>query len=84
MAVLHINNADSNAQIGPNDASKFRAIVWVGLVVGLAASSIFHSLVKEENANSGHNVRGANLRLPVLDVLCSMQTYQVVFCNQAY
>lgn len=77
LAVLHISNGDSNAQIGPQDASKFQIVVLIGLGIGLCTSAVFHFFVKEENEHSGHNVRGVNLRLPVAEVLCNIQTYQV-------
>lgn len=74
---MHLDNADSSAQIGPNDASKFRAVVFIGLLIGIGTSIIFHVFVKEEDDDTGLNVRGINVKLPVIEVLTNLQTYQV-------
>lgn len=52
-------------------------MVFIGLLIGIGTTIIFHIFVKEENDDRGHNVRGVNVKLPVLEVLRNPQTYQV-------
>lgn len=52
--VLHVTSDEYDAQIGPGDIHKFQKVVLIGITVGLVASIIFHSFVKE-NANGDGN-----------------------------
>lgn len=76
--VLHINSGSSEAQIGPQDASKFQTVVWTGLSIGFVASILFHYFIKEGNGYVGNNVRGGDLRLPISELLCNVEVYQVI------
>lgn len=76
--VLHISSDNpDDAQIGPNDAPEFQKVVWIGLAIGIFASFIFHIFVKESNGHTGNDVRGGQLRTSVVDLLTSVEVYQV-------
>lgn len=72
-----MNNGNSEAPVGPNDAGKFQQIVWIGLGIGICASFIFHFFIREGEGYGGNNVRGSQLRRSVSELLCSAEVYQV-------
>jgi Na+/melibiose symporter-like transporter len=76
-AILHINSGGEQSKIGPDDADKFQHVVWIGLSLGIVSSLIFHIFIKEEGAFGTNNVRGTQLRTPVIDLLLSPEVYQV-------
>ncbi|KAF5283373.1 hypothetical protein FQA39_LY04749 [Lamprigera yunnana] len=75
--VLHLNGESGEEQIGPSDASKFQTVVWSGMSIGIVCSIIFHIFIKEENDQSGENVRAGELRTSVSEILRNLEIYQV-------
>lgn len=47
--VMGLDSTSTNSSVGPEDAYKFRIIVFTILAIGAAFSMLFHFLVKEEN-----------------------------------
>lgn len=58
--VLHVTSNEYDSQIGPDDIYKFQKVVLIGIAVGLVASIIFHTVVKE-GANGDANGNGMQL-----------------------
>jgi hypothetical protein len=83
-AILHINSGGEQSKIGPDDADKFQHVVWIGLSLGIVSSLIFHIFIKEEGAFGTNNVRGTQLRTPVIDLLLSPEVYQVKYFLSIY
>lgn len=74
---LHIINANTENQVGPDDASKFQGVVWIGLAIGIVCTLVFHIFVKEVNRFGGNDVRAAQLRSPISEILKKLTIYRV-------
>lgn len=83
-SILHINSGSEEAQIGPSDAHKFESVVWSGLSIGVVCSIIFHVIIREEADYGSSNVRAAQLRTSVPEILRSIKLYQVTFRRLYY
>lgn len=90
--VLHISGDCDKQQIGPGDAWKFRNIVLIVMAVGIAASLLFHIVVRErrqyrtDQINYNSNTHCDFLRKPALYQIAGiyMSTRLVVNVSQVF